>query len=201
MKIVKPSADLVSHTYQPLELIERMGRICYQSEPLAAGGAEPFVRMLIKRGHESVLEHAVATFVIVCDRGVTHEIVRHRLASYSQESTRYCRYAEGIQVVSPPGLDAGALAAWQGAVCQAEDTYLRMLAADVSPQIARSVLPTCLKTQIGMTANFREWRHFIRLRTAKAAHPQIREIAGLIRASFWRCWPVIVEDIYTERGA
>ena len=200
MTIVKPSAELVSHTYQPLELIERMGRICYQSEPLVSGTAEAFVRMLIKRGHESVLEHAVATFVIVCDRGVTHEIVRHRLASYSQESTRYCRYSDGITVVEPPGLTDTQRQDWIVAMRDADWAYDHLLGHGASPQIARSVLPTCLKTQIGMTANFREWRHLIRLRTAKAAHPQMREIAGLIRASFWQCWPVIVEDIETVQA-
>ena len=92
MRIVEASAELVSHTPEPAALIERMGRICYQSEP--QGRPDDFVRMLIKRGHESVLEHASASFVIICDRGTSHEIVRHRLASYSQESTRYCNYSK-----------------------------------------------------------------------------------------------------------
>lgn len=197
MKIVKPSVTLLSHTPQPLELIERCGRICYQSEPadLTPNGAVIFIAKLIKRGHESVLEHASFTFLIICDRGVTHELVRHRIASYSQESTRYCNYGGGILVIEPPGLSDYQGEWWKNATTAAENAYTKMLADGCTPQIARSVLPNCLKTQIAVTMNARELRHFLRLRTAKAAHPQMQEIAGMIRNVVSDRWPVLVEDI------
>ena len=127
-----------------------------------------------------MIEHASASFRIITDRGISHEIVRHRLASYAQESTRYCNYTKDkfenkITVICPPGL--GENVAWLYACEQAEQAYLRLVREGVKPEIARSVLPTCLKTEIVMTANFREWRHFISLRGGKGAHPQIREIA------------------------
>jgi thymidylate synthase (FAD) len=186
MRIIRPGVELVSCSTNPEKLIERMGRICYKSEDMITEDSAPkFIRMIMQRGHESVLEHAVASFIITTDRGVTHEIVRHRLASYSQESTRYCNFSQDrfggeITVIEPPGLGERAWGFWHSAVAVAEAQYLAMLNEGMSPQIARSVLPNCLKSDIGMTANFREWRHFLKLRTSPAAHPQMREIANLI---------------------
>jgi thymidylate synthase (FAD) len=183
MRIVHPSVTLEWITPEPLLSIERAGRVCYKSEDkITPGSAEKFCTMINQRGHASVVEHAAASFRIICDRGVSHEIVRHRLASYSQESTRYCNYSKDkfgseIAVIQPPGLEGEALDAWKTSCQMAEHYYSRMLEKGCSPQIARSVLPTCLKTELVMTANFREWMHFIRLRTSKAAHPQIRPIA------------------------
>lgn len=204
MRIVKPSAVFISSTPGADLTIESAGRTCYKSEDrITQDSAEKFIKMIIARGHESVLEHAYASFRIVCDRGVSHEIVRHRIASYSQESTRYCNYGSEkhdnqITVIEPPGLQQcsdplvhncirGDLTCcpwhnWAAAMQRAEDSYLAMVIHQgVHPQIARSVLPNSLKTEIVMTANFREWRHFIKLRTSKAAHPQMREIAEKIR--------------------
>jgi thymidylate synthase (FAD) len=187
VKIVKPNVELVSHTPEPEKTIERMGRICYKSEAkISEDSAPEFIAMLLKRGHESVLEHAAASFIITTDRGVTHEIVRHRLASYSQESTRYCnygndRFGKEIIVIRPPGLDTPrAEAQWVVAIEWAEKQYMDLLESGCSPQIARSVLPNSLKSEIGMTANFREWRHFLKLRTGPAAHPQMQEVARTI---------------------
>jgi len=190
MKIVTPSVKIEAITPNPLELIERAGRTCYQSEP--RGDPEAFVRMLIRRGHESVLEHAAATFRIICDRGVSHELVRHRIASYSQESTRYCSYGDEITVIRPQGIDG---VEWLEAMYACEQAYLSMLRRGVSAQVARSVLPNSLKTEVVMTANFREWRHFLKLRTAPAAHPDMRLVAGLIRKCFEIVVPIIVEDL------
>lgn len=180
MKIVEQSADLMFITPNACELIEAAGRTCYKSEGKSTpGSAAPFCASLIKRGHLSVLEHGTATFRFVCDRGVTHELVRHRLASYSQESTRYCNYGSmsgEISVIEPPGLSDVQKHTWQVAMRFAESNYLAMLSAGSSPQIARSVLPTCLKTEIVVTANFREWLKIIELRTSPKAHPQIREL-------------------------
>jgi thymidylate synthase (FAD) len=187
MKVVDPQVSLEWITPMPLQAIERAGRTCYKSEDkITDDSAEVFCRMIYKRGHESVVEHAVASVRIICDRGVTHEIVRHRLASYSQESTRYCNYGKDkfngqIQVIMPPDMTEEQKAEWWDAMCYAEKKYLRMLELGATPQIARSVLPTGLKTEIVMTANFREWRHFLKLRTDKAAHPQMREVALMIQ--------------------
>lgn len=206
MKIVEMSAALEALSLPavslglggPLGIIERAGRTCYKSEPK---GDPAFVKMILKRGHESVLEHASATFRIVCDRGISHEIVRHRLASYSQESTRYCNYSQErfgkeITVIKPPmELGCPEFAPWLAAVQQAEDSYFAMLDAGCKPEIARSVLPTCLKTEIVMTANFREWRHFLKLRTAPAAHPQMQVVAKLIQAELMKVAASVFEDI------
>jgi len=138
----------------------------------------------IASGHHSVIEHASASFLFVCDRGVTHELVRHRLAAYSQESTRYCNYGKDkfgkeITVIEPPGLTVSQRGDWARAVREAEIGYLELLNNGCSPQIARSVLPNCLKTEIVTTCNLREWRHIFKLRTSKAAHPQIREVMNM----------------------
>jgi thymidylate synthase (FAD) len=200
MKIVQPSATLLFSTAEPQLLIERCGRVCYKSESQAAPGTdEKLVRFLLERHHESVIEHAGATILVVCDRGVTHEIVRHRLASYSQESTRYCNYGSEkhggeIAVIKPPGLTEETEPHWRAAVDVAERAYLAMIVAGVSPQIARSVLPTCLKTEIAITMNFREWRHFLRLRLAPAAHPQMREVAAMIRDLLLPLAPAVFEE-------
>lgn len=181
-----PEEAILGGASEPALVIEAAGRTCYKSEgKIEPGSAGPFIERIRSRFHESVLEHASATFRIWCDRGVSHELVRHRLASYSQESTRYCNYGKEqfgreIQVIQPPGLKGETLQSWQDAVCVSEVSYFHMLDCGCAPQIARSVLPTCLKTEVVMTANFREWLHFLRLRTAPAAHPQMREVALMI---------------------
>jgi len=182
MRIIKPSVELIWITPDAEKAIEFGARVCYKSEDKYDPARTPaFLDKIIHQyHHESVVEHAAACFHIVCDRGVSHEMVRHRLASFSQESTRYCNYGKkdaGIAVIQPPDLDGAQIAEWRNAMSAAEDAYLAMLEKGCTPQIARSVLPTCLKTEMRMTANFREWMHIIKLRTAKAAHPQMREIA------------------------
>lgn len=205
MKIIKPSIELLdAPTYEAvLEKIERAGRVCYKSEDkIKDGSAEQFIRGIIKRGHESVIEHASISVIVTCDRGVTHEIVRHRIASYSQESTRYCDYAgdkfgSEITVIEPcflvPETEGWYL--WKNACEMAEATYFDMLAFGCSPQEARSVLPNSLKTELVMTMNLREWRHFIKLRTSPAAHPQMREVAKMILLKFALCYPVFFADL------
>ena len=200
MRIAKPEATLEWVTPDALGVIERAGRVCYKSEgKIAPGSAEDFVRRLLKRGHEAVIEHASASFRIVTDRGITHEIVRHRLASYCQESTRYCnysqdRFANEIAVIEPPEMTPEQRAAWLAGCEAAEKQYFAMLAAGAAPQIARAVLPTCLRTEIVMTANLREWRHFLRLRLGEGAHPQIKEIARLIAARLHEAVPVLFAE-------
>ena len=189
-----------------LARLGRAGRTAYKSVAGSeSGNAEKFVRRLIKRGHLSVIEHESVTVRIVCDRGVSHEIVRHRIASYTQESTRFCNYAGNrfggeITVIRPSFWDAKkthktAYRIWLGAMKQAEIAYIALVKAGARPEEARGVLPNSLKTELVVTMNLREWRHFLTLRTAAAAHPQMREIATGILREFVRAIPAIFDDI------
>ena len=186
-----------------LKDIERYGRVCYKSEDkISETSAKDFVAMIIKRGHLSVLEHKSITVRIICDRGVSHEIVRHRLASYSQESTRFCNYSKGefggeLTVISPLfwKYDSIEYTIWLKTMRGIEEVYLGLLERGVTPQEARSVLPNSLKTEIVMTMNLREWRHFFKLRTSVKAHPQMREIAIPLLARFQELVPVVFDGI------
>lgn len=183
-----------------LRHIEQCGRVCYKSEGKTTESSAPaFVANIIKRGHEAVLEHFDITVKFICDRGVSHEIVRHRMASYCQESTRYCNYAKDdfgneITVIEPYYLDAQGLYLWRRACEAAEASYFELLNWGCTPQEARAVLPNSLKTEVVMTANLREWRHFFKLRTAPAAHPQMREVAKMLLKQMREMVPVVFDD-------
>jgi thymidylate synthase (FAD) len=244
MKIVKPTVTKVHATGDPARVTEAMGRICYQSDhkvlPCGDCGGEwncegvprvgcyrcdftgtdeasavAFVKKILSNGHESVLEHVSAGFKIVTDRGVTHELVRHRIASFSQESTRYCNYGNerfgtSLTFIEPPGIRSpeqsdknvgrvtGNLGAWCNAMERSESIYMGMISSGVAPQIARSVLPNSLKSEIGMTCNAREWRHFLRLRLSPKAHPQMREVARMIQVLLSEWFPVAFEEFAVE---
>jgi len=214
MLLVKPSVEILTSTPFPLQLIEVSGRTCYKStDRITPDSSADFVKMLIKRGHLSVIEHASVTVRFICDRGVSHEIVRHRLASFSQESTRYCDYADGhVSFVIPPFAAAAIPGTYSGlgwllnqqktetdhwfcAMIEAEKYYTILREKGWSPQQARSVLPNSLKTEVVMTANLREWRHFLELRTSAAAHPQMREIAVPLLSMLQDLVPVVFADI------
>lgn len=205
MKIIEPYVNLESKITQEeaVKLIESAGRVCYKSEDkISEGSAEKFIKQILSRGHESVIEHISITVRVICDRGVTHEIVRHRIASYSQESTRYCNYSSDkfcneITVINPLFLEEGSLQynIWKKAMENCEAAYFSLISDGASPQEARSVLPNSLKTEIFMTMNFREWRHFFKLRCSKAAHPQMQQIANMILDLFREKYPLFVENI------
>jgi thymidylate synthase (FAD) len=186
-----------------LKSIERFGRTCYKSEDQITDiSAEKFIKMIIQRGHESVLEHEKITVRVVCDRGVSHEIVRHRIASYSQESTRYCNYSgdkfsKQISVIKPSFWpdDSEKWVVWNRAMIECEKAYLDLINLGATPQEARSVLPNSLKTEIVITMNLREWRHFFRLRTSTSAHPQMKEIADKILTEFQQVIRVVFDDL------
>lgn len=198
-----------------LKQIERAGRTCYKSEDkITDESAAKFVSGLIKHGHEAMIEHNAITVRFICDRGVTHEIVRHRIASYAQESTRYCNYSNDkygneINVIDISGgikfdskmknfdLDTiGAiLQEWSVAMEDAEKHYMKMIELGATPQIARSVLPTSVKTEIVVTMNIREWRHFFKLRAAKDSHPQMREVAIPLLEELKSLIPCVFDDI------
>jgi len=205
MKIVDPEFEILTPLDPPalLARLERAGRVCYRSEGRAtADSAGPFVRSLIRRGHLSVIEHENLSLHFICDRGVSHELVRHRLASFSQESTRYVNYGQGpegrgLVVVKPLFFKEGSekYARWLGAMEAAEAAYLDLLAFGATAQEARTVLPHSLKTEIVVTANMREWRHILSLRCGPAAHPQMREIMNLVRVRFQALLPEIFGDL------
>ena len=206
MKIVSPSFEILDEINgkDMLKSIEKAGRTCYKSEDkITDESAEDFVRMLIQvKHHESVIEHEKVTVRVICDRGVSHEIVRHRIASYSQESTRYCNYSKdkfdnGVTFIKPCFFKHGSInyELWFEAMTVAEGLYLQLIDNGATPQEARSVLPNSLKTEIVMTMNLREWRHFFKLRTSEAAHPQMREIAIPMLLEFNEKIPVVFEDI------
>lgn len=211
MKIIPASVEIMTPLDGDyiLKHIELCGRVCYKSEDkIEEESAEKFIAGIIKRGHEAVLEHYSFTVKFICDRGVSHEIVRHRMASYCQESTRYCNYSKDkfgneITVIMPCYLkvtdkEAGAWCEWWSACRTAEARYFNMLEAGATPQEARAVLPNSLKTELIMSANLREWRHFLKLRTSRAAHPQIREVATMLLTELQATIPVIFDDITAE---
>ncbi len=212
MKIINQSHEILTETIH-MELIPQMielaGRTCYKSEDKITGdSADDFCRMLIKRGHEAMIEHGNISVRFVTDRGVTHELVRHRLASFGQESTRYVKYDKDMEFIKPVfrwgcSLEISSydtdeqnkMIIWLDAMDNACSHYQHMIALGCSPQEARSVLPNSLKTEIIVTANIREWRHILTLRTSKAAHPQIRELMLPLLAELKKELPALFEDI------
>lgn len=208
MRIITPAVELLPlfDGQTALEHIERCGRVCYKSEHnITPESAAPFVAGLIKKGHESVLEHISVTARIICDRGISHELVRHRLASYSQESTRYANYSADrfgneITVIRPLflGTESEGWNIWQEECKKAEQAYFTLLDYGLGPQEARSVLPNSLKTEIAMTADLREWRTVLKQRTSPAAHPQMKEVAKMILKALRDWIPVVFGDIREE---
>lgn len=200
-----------------LKHIERIGRVCYKSEDrITEDGesAKKFVKMLIDRGHEAMIEHSSLSVRFTVDRGVSHELVRHRVASFAQESTRYVnysldRYGNEINVIhiekgitldkKMNNMDANTIAAvieeWERAMEDAEKHYMKMIELGATPQIARSVLPSSTKTELVITANYREWRAFFKLRISATAHPQMREITIPLLEELKKRLPVIFDGI------
>ncbi len=210
MIILDQSAELVQVTPDAARMLERIARVCYNSEDKmrcdCADGLcekccsrrEKFLGGLKERRHDSVFEHAAATFRLVTDRGITHELVRHRLASYTQSSTRYIKYDEGVPVVALLFRSAAEEEEWRRAVLAAEAAYRALLAAGTPPENARDVLPTCTAATIFVTANFREWRHILRLRLAQGAHPKIRLLARAVLEQLAPHCPVYFDDLKEE---
>ena len=220
MKIVKANARLInpftkymtddSYMECLVKHIEEVGRKCYKSEDkMTSDSFVPFVRDLIKRGHEAMLEHSCFSVCFVVDRGISHEIVRHRMASFAQESTRYCNYGKGkfgneITVIEPCFYkrDTQQFNQWEESCLKAEEIYCNLtnLLGGIA-QEARSVLPNSLKTEVVMTANFREWRHFFKLRAEGITgmpHPQMLEVTVPLLQELQSICPVIFEDIVAK---
>ena len=218
MKIIKPSYEILTPIsdggIKELQHIEKIGRVCYKSEDRITDdgeSAKKFVKMLISNGHEAMIEHSSLSIKFIVDRGVSHELVRHRIASFAQESTRYCNYSKDkfgneITVILPCFFDTGmgilsnslVYQEWKSACECAEERYFNLLKMGATPQQARTVLPNSLKTEITVTANYREWRNFFKLRTAEAAHPQMREVAIPLLKELKNLIPIIFDDIEVE---
>lgn len=205
MNIIKPSFEILNNinSDEILKYIEKIGRVCYKSEDkITSESSNNFIKNIVKNGHESVIEHKSISVKIICDRGVTHEIVRHRIASYSQESTRYCNYSSNkfgneLTLIRPYfwSEDSEAYFIWKQTMQEIENNYNKLIKLGVKPEEARSILPNSLKTEIVVTMNLREWRHFFKLRTSKRAHPQMREVAIPILEEFKKLIPIIFDDI------
>lgn len=210
MKIIKAGYEILTPiTGDELKLIEIAGRTCYKSEEkITDDSAKKFVKMLLDRHHEAMLEHSSLSIKFICDRGVSHELVRHCLASFGQESTRYCNYAGDkfggeLTFIKPLFFEEGTryYNEWAWAMQKTEDAYLDLIELGATPQEARSVLPNSVKTEVVMTANYREWRHFFNLRAARAtgpAHPQMEEIAVPLLREISNRIPVVFDDIYAN---
>ncbi|MCL2084939.1 MAG: FAD-dependent thymidylate synthase [Oscillospiraceae bacterium] len=208
MTLIGPSFEFIDRPdgETVLREIERIGRVCYKSEDkTTATSARKFVAGLLRRGHESVVEHSRVTMRVVCDRGVSHEIVRHRIASYTQESTRYCNYSRdkfggGVTFIKPFfwESDPDKYNVWLESMRAAETAYLRLIEMGAKPEEARGVLPNSLKTELVMTMNLREWRHFFKLRAAPESHPQMREIAVPMLEAMRAAIPVVFDDVCAQ---
>lgn len=208
MRVIKPGYEILTPIRgDELQLIEKAGRTCYKSEEnITDESAKKFVAGLINRHHEAMLEHSFLSIRFICDRGVSHELVRHRLASFAQESTRYCNYSKDkfggeLTFIDPLfwEKDSFEYSRWLKVCEMAEDEYCRLLSKPgVTPQEVRSVLPNSIKTEVVMSANYREWRHFFKLRAARAtgpAHPQMEELTIPLLEELKTLIPVVFDDI------
>ena len=205
MKIINPYYQIITplNGEEILKSVESVARVCYKSEDKVTNDSS--YRMctnLIARGHEAMLEHINFSVKFVCDRGVSHELVRHRMASFAQESQRYCNYGKDkfgkeVTFIKPCFYDVGSkeFSIWEHACREAEKYYFELLKIGNRPEEARSVLPNSTKTEIIVTANLREWRHILKLRTAPNAHPQMRELMLPLLQELKTKIPIIFDDI------
>ena len=211
MRVINAGYEIISELNgeEILKHIERCARVCYKSEDrITDGSAEKMVAALIRSGHEAMLEHYSFTVKFICDRGIANELVRHRIASFAQESSRYCCYAKDkfgkeLTFINPcfweP--DSDNYARWFHEMDEAEKTYLAMIESGATPEQARDILPMSIKTEIVMTANLREWRHFLKLRAEGVTgkpHPQMLEITIPFLKEIKQKIPVVFDDIMSE---
>jgi len=189
-----------------LKRIERAARTCYKTENMmdvSPEQSDEFLSRIMGRGHLSVIEHSDASVRFITNRGVTHELVRHRIAAYSQESTRYCNYSNDkfdnqLTFVRPSTwseYSEECRKLWMDAIEQDEERYLQLVLIGLSPQQARGILPNDLKTEIVMSANFREWNHVFNLRCSKGAHPDIRNLMLPLLKEFAILYPPIFDTV------
>lgn len=209
MKVIQASYEILTDLSDPIKIlkdIERAGRVCYKSENnITDDSCITFCKNIINRGHEAVIEHSQLSVKFIVDRAIANELVRHRLASYCQESSRYCNYSKDkfyneIKVIEPEELlprNSTDYSIWWVSCNNAEEAYMTMISNGVKPEIARSVLPLSTATEIIMTANIREWRNVLKLRSSHnmRAHPQMRSICDRLLSELKSKVPVLFDDI------
>lgn len=210
MQIIRPSCEIMTpiNGVEILKFLEKVGRTCYKSEEkITEDSYIPFITKLVERKHETMLEHFSLTIKFICDRGVSHELVRHRIASFAQESTRYCNYGKKNELtfIDPRKAfnwadDSVEFLVWKSRMEDAETTYLNLVGVDINmpPQEARDILPNSLKTEIVVTTNLREWMHIIDLRAAPTAHPQMRELMMPLLVDLYTNIPIIFNRSYEK---
>ena len=220
MKVIKQGYKILKIDELATEFIERCARTCYKSEgKITSDSANKLVKQLIKSGHHSVLEHCHISVRFITDRAVTHELVRHRIASFSQESQRFVKYKTGIEFILPVWLSDGYIRSfntadeiykfcdsmpaqkafiaqpWLISLFQAEGAYIFLRSVDLKPEQARTVLPESTKTEIVITANIREWRHIFKLRCSKKAYPQMRDLMTPLMIELYKKMPILFGDL------
>lgn len=209
MKIIDPGYEILTPISEggmdELKMLEKIARVCYKSEShITEDGesAKKLITALIRSGHEAMLEHGIISVKFTVDRGVSHEIVRHRMASFAQESTRYCNYSgdkfgNELTFIRPSFFNGpnkmSEYLRWLNDMEYSEINYMHLIELGAKPEEARSVLPNSLKTEIVVTANYREWRHIFALRTSPKAHPQIREVMIPLMQELREKIPVVFE--------
>ncbi len=208
MNIAKPYAKIISINgsdphesagIKALQRIEWCGRISHRSEEQQGPDSwDRFLRaVVLQHGDWSIVEHTSASVDMLVDRGITHEIVRHRLFSFTQESTRFVNYEKKMppSFIRPQTMNDDSINEWERGIEACESAYKTLLAAGQPPQIARSVFPNALASRIIVTGNLRNWRHFLLMRTTREAHPQMREVTIPLLAEFKAKIPILFEDI------
>lgn len=210
MKVIQQSYEILTDLSDPMKFlkdIERAGRTCYKSENnITDDSCIKFCKMLCERGHEAMIEHSQLSVRFIVNRAIANEIVRHRLFSFAQESSRYCNYSRDkfgneIKVIEPEELlpsNSSVYQFWYDSCRNAEDAYMALLYENVRPEIARDVLPLSTATEIVVTGNIREWRHFFSLRSSHkntAAHPQMRSLCDRLLNDLKSKIPVLFDDI------
>jgi len=213
MKVIEQTHELISLPDDLLETLEKAGRTCYKSEGrITEDSAAKFVNMLVRHKHHAMIEFGDIIVRLTTNRGVTHELVRHRLCSFAQESTRYVRYDGSMAFIRPVWSDERLLREWDrdtpvpegltkgdriwlAAMCRAEEEYTQLLQEGWKAQAAREILPNSLKTEIVVKANIREWRHIFALRCAKSSHPQMVELMRPLLADLKSKLPVVFDDL------
>ena len=213
MKIIDPSARLINPICLEdgicaLQFIEKMARISHRSEEAQTPDSwKPFLTaVVLQHGDWSVVEHAAATVIFRVDRGITHELVRHRLFSFTQESTRFVKYGgkqvPELEFVKPEAIpdpqkfvSSHSWDAWSEAMRVADREYYALLFEGVRPQEARSVLPNALAATIAVSGNYRNWRHFLLMRTTKESHPDMKRVTIPLLKTFQERVPLLFDDI------
>ena len=204
MKIIEPEIIIDNFdSVQIMQNLERACRTCYRSEDkITDESYKTLLKNCINRGHESILEHEKITIRMVCDIGVYKDLTRHRHASFSIESTRYCNYGKDkfdneIKFIRPCNIDENTLPYqyWKDALITIEHNYIMMGNCGCTPDQMRMILPHSTAALVTMTANIREWKHILELRASKHTHPSVQQLMIPLLLEFKKTMPEIFDNI------